>query len=69
MTQQQLGERLGLTQRMVAKFESNPEKAKFERVLQALSALEIDLVLRERETPSPPFNRNDFPKNSEAGTW
>lgn len=69
MTQQQLGERLGMTQRMVAKFESCPERAKFERVLQALSALEIDLILKERETPAPTSNRDDFPKNSEAGTW
>lgn len=69
ITQQQLGERLGLSQRMVAKLESYPEKSSFERVLQALSALEVDLVLKERETTSPTYNRNDFPKGSEGNTW
>ncbi len=69
ITQQQLGERLGLSQRMVAKLESNPEKASFERVLQALSALKIDLVLKKRETPTSSSSRNDLPKNSEGDTW
>ena len=69
ITQQQLGERLGLSQRMVAKLEARPEKASFERVLQALSALEIDLVLKERKTPSLPSSRNDSMKNSEDDTW
>lgn len=69
ITQQQLGERLGLSQRMVAKLEAHPEKASFERVLHALSALEIDLVLKERKAPTPPTSRNDIPKNSEGDTW
>ena len=69
ITQEQLGERLGLSQRMVAKFESHPEKASFERVLKALSALEIDLVLKERETPNSSSGQKGFPKNSEADTW
>ena len=69
ITQQQLGERLGLSQRMVAKLEARPEKASFERVLQALSALEIGLVLKERKTPSLPSSRNDSMKNSEDDTW
>jgi HTH-type transcriptional regulator / antitoxin HipB len=69
ITQQQLGERLGLSQRMVAKLESYPEKASFERVLQTLSALEVDLVLKEREATSPTSNQNEFPKNSAGNTW
>jgi HTH-type transcriptional regulator/antitoxin HipB len=69
ITQQQLGERLGMSQRMVAKLESYPEKASFERVFQALSALEIDLVLKERKTPTPPTSLNDIPKNYEGDTW
>jgi len=69
LTQQQLGERLGLSQRMVAKLEAYPEKASFERVLHALSALEIDLVLKERKTPTPPTSRNDSMKNSEGDAW
>ena len=69
LTQQQLGERLGLSQRMVAKLEAHPEKASFERVLQALSALEIDIVLKERKTPTSPSSRNDSTKESEDDAW
>ena len=69
ITQEQLGERLGLSQRTVAQFEAHPEKASFERVLQALSALEIDLVLKERETPTSSSTRNDLPKHSDGDTW
>ena len=69
LTQQQLGERLGLSQRMVAKLEASPQKASFERVLQALSALEVDLVLKERNTPALPSARNDSKKSSEGDAW
>lgn len=69
LTQQQLGERLGLSQRMVAKLEAHPEKASFERVLHALSALEIDLVLKERKTPTSPPSRNEPMKNLEGDAW
>lgn len=69
LTQQQLGERLGLSQRMVAKLESIPEKTSFERVLQALSALDVDLVLKQRETPASSSTQNDIPKNSDSDTW
>lgn len=53
MTQGELGQKLGISQRSVAQFEAQPEKAKFERVLRVLSALDADLVIRERESPSP----------------
>ncbi|MBW1811245.1 MAG: helix-turn-helix domain-containing protein [Deltaproteobacteria bacterium] len=48
LTQMDLGERLGLSQRMVAKIEANPEKVSFERILQILNELDTDLVIRER---------------------
>lgn len=51
LTQAQLGVQLGMSQRSVAQLEARPEKASFERVLGALSALGIDLVLRERTSP------------------
>jgi len=51
MTQGELGRKLGISQRSVAQFEAHPEKAGFERVLQVLSTLDVDLVLRERESP------------------
>jgi len=48
LTQRELGEKLGLSQRMVAKIEANPEKVSFERILQMLHELNTDLVVRER---------------------
>jgi len=51
MTQSELGRKLGISQRSVAQFEARPEKAGFERVLQVLSTLDVDLVLRERASP------------------
>lgn len=53
MTQGELGQKLGISQRSVAQFEAHPEKAKFERVLQVLSVLDVDLVLRERKPSKP----------------
>lgn len=48
LTQKELGERLGVSQRMVALIEAKPEKARFERILQILSELGADLIVRER---------------------
>ena|SRR5437868_2601464 len=50
LTQQALGERLGLSQRMVAKLEAHPDKTSFERVLAVLAALDADLLIQLRET-------------------
>jgi len=48
MTQKDMGEKLGITQRRVAAIEASPESARFERILQMLSVLDADLVIRER---------------------
>jgi len=48
LTQRDLGERLGVSQRRVAAIEANPESARFERILQILSELDADIVIRER---------------------
>lgn len=69
ITQKQLGESLGMSQRMVAKLEAYPEKASFERVLHALSALEVDLVLKERETYVTSSGLNDVPKGLGGDAW
>ena len=69
LTQQQLGERLGMSQRMVAKLESCPEKASFERVHQALSALEMDLILKQRKTPTSLPDPNHSMKSAKGDTW
>ena len=69
ITQKQLGESLGMSQRMVAKLEAYPEKASFERELHALSAMEVDLVLKERETYVTSSGLNDVPKGLEGDAW
>jgi HTH-type transcriptional regulator/antitoxin HipB len=47
-TQAQLGARLGISQRMVAKIEAAPTKVSFERVHRMLAELDADLVIRVR---------------------
>ena len=49
LSQKELGERLGMSQRMIAKLEAHPEASGFGRVFQALNALGVDLILRERD--------------------
>lgn len=48
LTQRELGERLGISQRMVAKLEASPDASSFGRIFQLLNALDVDIVLRER---------------------
>ena len=69
LTQRELGERLGLSQRMVAKLEAHPEKVAFERVHQVLSALKIDLVFRDRKTPPASPGRIASAKNANGDEW
>lgn len=49
LTQQELGEKLGVSQRVIARNEAHPEKVHFERILQMLSALDADLIVRARK--------------------
>jgi len=48
LTQKKLGGKLGVSQRRVAAIEANPESARFERILQILSELNADLIIRDR---------------------
>ena len=50
-TQAQLGEKLGLPQKDISKMETNPGGVRIEKLYLLLSALEIELVLRPRDTP------------------
>ncbi len=49
LTQKDMGARLGVSQRRVAAIEAKPESARFERILQMLSELDADLVIRKRD--------------------
>jgi len=50
LTQQDLGEKLGVSQRRVAAIEEKAESVRFERILQILSELDADLVIRKRDS-------------------
>jgi len=50
LTQKDMGEKLGISQRVFARNETHPEKVHFERILQILSELDADLIVRERNS-------------------
>lgn len=49
LTQQQLGERVGLHQSRIAKIERNPGLVSMGQLLQILSALDMQIVLQSRD--------------------
>lgn len=67
LTQKELGERLGMSQRMVAKLEAHPETTSFARVFQALNAMGVDMILKDR-APQKTIDEVDQ-KNTEATLW
>ena len=52
LTQAQLGEKLGLPQKDISKMENNPGVVRIEKLYLLLGALELELVLRPRDTPT-----------------
>lgn len=54
LTQTQLGEKIGLPQKDISKIETNPQGVKLEKLYLFLSALELELVFRPRDTPTNP---------------
>lgn len=63
LTQKEMGEKLGVSQRVFARNETHPEKVHFERILQILSELDADLIIRERSSKS---SQNNEPGE---GSW
>lgn len=49
LTQAQVGERVGWPQKEVSKLETDPSTTSFARVFKLLAALNLDLVVKERE--------------------
>ena len=54
LTQAQTGRRAGLRQGAVSTLESAPGKASVERLFRVLSALEVELVLRDLNAAATP---------------
>ncbi len=63
LTQKDMGEKLGISQRVFARNETHPENVHFERILQILSELDADLVIKKRE------GNLEHNKHSDADSW
>jgi len=63
LTQQDLGEKLGVSQRRVAAIEAKPESVRFERILHILSELNSDLVIRKRDSKA------EHDKPADVDSW
>jgi HTH-type transcriptional regulator / antitoxin HipB len=59
LSQKELAARLGITQQAMSSLEAQPHAASIERLMQLLSVLGIDVVLRER----------DLHKAIDIGAW
>ena len=68
LTQAQLGRRAGLRQGAVSILESAPGKASVERLFRILSALGIELVLREPDSSATPAKTRRT-RSIEAPEW
>jgi HTH-type transcriptional regulator / antitoxin HipB len=52
LSQAQLAQQLGVSQQTISQLERNPNKATLQRLLKALSAMDVEMVLRSRVTPA-----------------
>ena len=50
LSQAKLARQLGVSQQTISQLERNPGKATLERLLKALAAMDVELVLRSRLT-------------------
>jgi len=60
-TQENMGKKLGISQRVFSRNEAHPEKVNFERIVDILAELDMDLILRERNI--------DNKKQADSDTW
>jgi HTH-type transcriptional regulator/antitoxin HipB len=49
LTQAEMAQRTGVSQQALSALESKPHRASFERLLSYLSALNVEIILREKE--------------------
>lgn len=52
ITQQTAGSRIGLPQSAISLLESNPGRSSIEKLFKYLSALELEVFIRDRAAPS-----------------
>ncbi|MCL1039623.1 helix-turn-helix domain-containing protein [Shewanella submarina] len=64
MSQTQVGERVGLRQATISKFEQRPDKSTLETLFKLLSALELELELKPRNnSKNPKAAENAWPED------
>jgi len=60
LTQAQMAARVGVRQKAVSLFETDPAHFTLERLFKMLTALEFELVLREKHPPSEASGQGDW---------
>jgi HTH-type transcriptional regulator/antitoxin HipB len=51
LSQQELAQRIGVTQQALSLLEGAPQRASVERLIEVLSVLGVEVILRENESP------------------
>ena len=59
-TQQDVGKRVGLLPKTISALESTPERASVESLLKLLSALGVELVLREKTAAQKSSDKSEW---------
>lgn len=54
LSQIELSQKMGVTQQALSLLEAAPHRASFERLLSVLAALDVEIVLREKQSPQDP---------------
>jgi len=66
LTQAQLATRLGVGQQTVSQLERHPDKATFERLLRALAAMDVEMILVRKSSPK---TTSGIPTATAGETW
>ncbi len=68
LTQTQVGARVGLPQKEISKLELDPSNTALARVFKLLAALDLEIVVRERQTSSASSASSES-TSSESSEW
>lgn len=63
LSQAELARLIGVSQQTVSQLERNPDKATMERLLRAFAAMDVEIVVRNREATSA---KDAAPKTAKA---
>lgn len=60
LSQKEMGERVGLLPKTISALESEPERSRLESLFKLLSALDLELVLREKSSRPEPMRQREW---------